>query len=207
VEVAHSYEMLPNYSENSVIVCLIVCAMLHFFEIGVIGVLNLLALFLIILWFWFKFTNHEFKSIIEDNKQRNLKKHLMFALLSFATLCNIPLYFGFIIAKEYTLVPYSFHKLEPPALFAAYSLTINEWSNVLFEIQEDSLFPFLLRSYTLLGINSITCIIALGAAGGNNSQVNNEFKVALRRLLTVMTTIAVVVFIQVTMRMTLPLLI
>lgn len=55
------------------------------------------------------------------------------------------MYLGFIAYNEYLLVLYAFHKFESAALFAAYSITIYDWSYVLRDIEKDSIYPFMTR--------------------------------------------------------------
>jgi hypothetical protein len=83
----------------------------------------------------------------------------LFLLL--ATLVDIPLYITFISQHEYTLTTYSFHKFSSAFLFAAFSLTISDWSAVLHDINEYELQPFLLRKATLVGINVLYALVSL----------------------------------------------
>jgi hypothetical protein len=66
------------------------------------------------------------------------------------------LYVGFIITDgNYVNICYAFHKFEACLLFGAYSITINDWAKVLFDINEDSFYPFILRKYSLYIINTV----------------------------------------------------
>lgn len=95
-------------------------------------------------------------------KNVNFKKKLAFHLfLLFATVVDIPLYVAFITEHEYTLTTYSFHKFSSAFLFAAFSITLSDWSAVLYDINEYELRPFLLRKATLVGINVIYTLVSL----------------------------------------------
>lgn len=59
------------------------------------------------------------------------------------------------------MIAYSFHKLSSAFFFAGLSITISDWSSVLYDINEFKLFPFLLRKWTLLTINLFYFIISL----------------------------------------------
>jgi hypothetical protein len=76
-------------------------------------------------------------------------------LLLLASAVDMPMYVTFIMKGQYTLTSYSFHKFESASLFAAFSITLSDWAGVLYEIQEYQLFPFLLRWFTLVGINVV----------------------------------------------------
>lgn len=92
----------------------------------------------------------------------NYNKKLAFHLfLLFATVVDIPLYAAFITEHEYTLTTYSFHKFSSAFLFAAFSITISDWSTVLYDINEYELRPFLLRKATLIGINVVYTLVSL----------------------------------------------
>jgi hypothetical protein len=72
------------------------------------------------------------------------------------------MYISFISIGTYSLLTYSFHKLEPALLLGAYSMTISDWSSVLYDIQEMGHRPFLFRRGALIVINIIfaSCSIA-----------------------------------------------
>ena len=89
------------------------------------------------------------------------KKLLFYILLYLASLLDIPLYVGFILTGNYMISTYCFHKFVSFSLFLAYSITIYDWSMLLHEINEDTLFRFLARGATLGFINIIFFIICL----------------------------------------------
>jgi len=89
------------------------------------------------------------------------KKLLFYILLYLASLLDIPLYVGFILTGNYMISTYCFHKFVSFSLFLAYSITIYDWSILLHEINEDTLFRFLARGATLGIINIIFFIICL----------------------------------------------
>lgn len=53
------------------------------------------------------------------------------------------------------IITYCFHKFESFSLFFAYSITIYDWSTLLHEINEDTLFRYLARGATLIIINVV----------------------------------------------------
>jgi hypothetical protein len=97
----------------------------------------------------------------EWKKPQNRKRILFHILLIAATASDLPMYCTFILENEYNLTSYSFHKLETLFLFSALTITISDWSNVLFDLKEYQRLPFLLRSWTLLSINLVYSAIAL----------------------------------------------
>ena len=89
------------------------------------------------------------------------KKLAFYLLLYLASLLDIPLYVGFIVTGNYMIATYSFHKFESFSLFLAYSITIYDWSILLHDINEDTLFRFVARGATLGFVNIIFFIICL----------------------------------------------
>jgi hypothetical protein len=89
------------------------------------------------------------------------KRHLFYFFLFMATLSDLPMYCGFIVYHSYKMELYSFHKLQAAFLFTAYSLTISDWTTVLFEIKEDELIPFLLRKASLAFLSLIFFVISI----------------------------------------------
>jgi len=65
------------------------------------------------------------------------------------------MYVGFIMTGNYMIITYCFHKFESFSLFFAYSITIYDWSTLLHEINEDTLFRYLARGATLIIINVV----------------------------------------------------
>ena len=89
------------------------------------------------------------------------KKLLFHIFLILASAVDIPMYVEFIVAKDYTLTSYSFHKFSSAFLFAAFSITISDWGAVLYDIQEYDLYPFLFRKATLVSINILYALISV----------------------------------------------
>lgn len=65
------------------------------------------------------------------------------------------MYVSFIEIDNYSLYTYSFHKLQSAFLFGALSITISDWSSVLYDINEYKFYPFLIRKFTLLCMNFV----------------------------------------------------
>jgi hypothetical protein len=92
----------------------------------------------------------------------NFYKKLAFHIcLLLATGVDIPLYITFISQHKYTLTTYSFHKFSSALLFSAFSITISDWSAVLYDINEYELQPFLLRKATLVVINVLYALVSI----------------------------------------------
>ena len=135
----------------------------HYFEVGIFGFVLLFILALFIIWKWWVFID-ELSCIVSYNHtfaRKVLKKNIFFACLLAAALSDIPMYAGFIAYHKYSILLYSFHKLQAAFQFAAYSLTISDWTLVLFEIHEDTYIPFLLRRATLVFLNFVFFIVCL----------------------------------------------
>ena len=88
------------------------------------------------------------------------KKFAFHTLLVLTTACDLPLYIGFVATGNYVVIPYAFHKWESALLFAAYSITIYNWSAVLYDLKEDTSFPFFMRKATLVGVNILFLTIS-----------------------------------------------
>lgn len=127
--------------------------------VGLVGCVNVSLLAIICLWRWTRFTLQSYPSIPNSGKRILLKKHLFFFLLFFAAACDIPMFISFITLDDYSLVTYSFHKFEPAAQLGAFSLTIHDWTKVLFAIHEDTPFESSLRTYFLIAVNLILFVI------------------------------------------------
>ena len=115
-----------------------------------------------------------------------LKKLFFHVMLLTASTVELPLYIGFLMDGRYTLVSYSFHKLESAALFTAFSITINDWAGVLYDIQEYELYPFILRKATLVTITFLYVLVSVMnfifcyTLGDFNSYTNSmEYQVGL----------------------------
>lgn len=89
-------------------------------------------------------------------QEPNIRKRLVLHLfLLGATTFSIPMYISFIVINDYGVITYSFHKLEPAFLIGAFSITINDWSSVLYDIREIRREPLILRKFSLIVINVI----------------------------------------------------
>ena len=71
------------------------------------------------------------------------------------------MYIEFIYSSNYTLLTYSFHKLEALFIFIAFSISIHDWTSVLYDINEYSLYPFIFRKFSLVLINTIYASISI----------------------------------------------
>jgi hypothetical protein len=89
------------------------------------------------------------------------KKLFVHILLLFTILVDLPMYIGFIIVGRYNEYAYAFHKFEAALLFMAYSVTIADWSALLYDIREDSFANFVLRRNTLIVINVLYTAISI----------------------------------------------
>lgn len=99
---------------------------------------------------------------MHEMKRYSIKRKFAFHIfLLLAVLVDIPMYAEFIQHEDYTLVTYSFHKFESAFLFAAFSITVNDWTSVLYDIHEYNLYPFLVRKATLIAINVLYFLISL----------------------------------------------
>jgi hypothetical protein len=74
---------------------------------------------------------------------------------------DIPMYMAFTLTGDYTLVTYSFHKFSSPCLFAAYSMTIYDWSSVLYDIKEIDHRPLFFRRNSLIFITVVMVLMNL----------------------------------------------
>ena len=71
------------------------------------------------------------------------------------------MYIEFVLYQDYTLLTYSFHKLETAFIFAAFSISVNDWTSMLYDINEYSLYPFIIRKFSLVVINIIYSCISI----------------------------------------------
>jgi hypothetical protein len=124
----------------------------NLYHAGVVGLINESVLATVILWFW------GYQIYLNNS---DTKKHFIYFLLFFATICDIPMYVSFVTIRDYSLETYSFHKLVAATLFAAYSITLSDWAKVLHEIHEQSHNMYLLNQYTLLTVNCVFIGISL----------------------------------------------
>jgi len=68
---------------------------------------------------------------------------------------------SFVLLNEYDATTYSFHRFESALVFAAFSITIMDWSNVLFDIREETKGPLLTRRAFLYAANFINFSFSL----------------------------------------------
>lgn len=127
--------------------------------VGILGLTNLGVLTLISAWRTVVLLRNADAEDYRDSVWR--KKLLLHLLLLLATLTDLPMYASFCHSGTYDVVTYAFHKLECAFVFAAYSITITDWSSMLHEIHEDSRVPFLLKRGIVWTINLLVTIIAL----------------------------------------------
>jgi hypothetical protein len=128
-----------------------------FRTIGYIGFINLTILLLITIYKFFYFLSQQ----ISYQPLIIRKKIIFYLLLIFSILVDIPMYITFIIYNKYILFTYSFHKLQSTLLLSAYSMTIYDWSNVLYDIHEIQFKPYILNKTLLIIINIIFILISL----------------------------------------------
>jgi hypothetical protein len=153
--------------------------------VGVIGIVSLSMLASAIMWKWASFfvetrsiymsshfsnpvsqastnTSPSTSSLLSEKLTGKIvKRNLFYVCLLLAALTDIPMYAGFIVYRGYNMTMYSFHKLQAAFLFSAYSITISDWTTVLFEIKEDSFMPFLLRKVSLIFLNLMFASISV----------------------------------------------
>ena len=116
--------------------------------IGYVGLVNIGILTMVSIY---KTVEFRYRSVL--GKAAFTKKLIFHILLILTTLTDLPMYVEFIIANKYSLVSYSFHKLETAFLFTALSITIADWGHVLCKyhhlcfqnviIDDPCLFPYL----------------------------------------------------------------
>jgi hypothetical protein len=112
-------------------------------KVGIVGLFNLGLLTMISLWRTVVLVRSASPKDWYVGSFR--KKLLLHVLLFMATATDLPMYVSFIVVGEYSVGTYAFHKWECAYIFTAYSITITDWSAVLYEINEDSHTPFLLK--------------------------------------------------------------
>ena len=71
------------------------------------------------------------------------------------------MYASFIIYNNYALAYYAFHKFDSAFLFAAYSITIYDWSYVLRDIEKDTISPFMTRKMKSIYLLSDATLIII----------------------------------------------
>lgn len=112
------------------------------------------------------------------------RKRIVLQLLLIASIsCDLPMYIAFVATGDYTLVSYSFHKFNSALLFAAYSMTIYDWSAVLYDIKEIDHRPLFFRRNSLIAITvlmfgtSAVNFVYMYTTSGVDSYINSPFYV------------------------------
>jgi hypothetical protein len=83
--------------------------------------------------------------------------------LLMAPCLDLPMYIGFVLYNQYKLPLYAFHRLSAATLFAAYSITIYDWSKVLKDIEKDTIYPFMRRRIGSIYYFSAASLLAINA--------------------------------------------
>jgi hypothetical protein len=65
------------------------------------------------------------------------------------------MYCSFVINNNYNILTYSFHRFETAFLFAALSITLSNWTSLLYEIHEFKLYQSIFSNAALVIINII----------------------------------------------------
>jgi hypothetical protein len=73
----------------------------------------------------------------------------------------LPLYIWFIVDGDYNLDAFSWHKFQSTFLFLALSITISDWSSVLYDIREYQIYTFLFHKWTLIFLNFLYFLISI----------------------------------------------
>jgi hypothetical protein len=73
---------------------------------------------------------------------------------------ELPLYIWFIVDGDYNLDAFSWHKFQSTFLFLALSITISDWSSVLYDIREYQIYTFLFHKWTLIFLNFLYFLIS-----------------------------------------------
>jgi hypothetical protein len=71
------------------------------------------------------------------------------------------MYVTFLQYGAYGIKTYAFHKLECAFVFAAYSITISDWTSVLHILKEESTLPFLFKRWTLVLVNLFVITVCI----------------------------------------------
>lgn len=126
--------------------------MVDFGLLGIIGFANLSALSCIVIWRWWAFSQQE--------QKKDIYKRVFFFSLFFSSICDLPMYLSFIISGEYSIATFAFHKFQGCSLFVAYTITILDWSSVLYAIHEEPLWRMQLRNGTLYVVNAVFIVFS-----------------------------------------------
>lgn len=120
-------------------------------------------------------------SIQTDSSCR--KRIVLQLLLVVSVACDLPMYVSFVATGDYTIVSYSFHKFNSALLFAAYSMTIYDWSAVLYDIKEIDHRPLFFRRNSLIAITVLMFIssavnfVYMYTTSGVDSYINSPLYV------------------------------
>lgn len=107
-------------------------------------------------------TDYDSQSLHAASQTKSFRKQFLFHIfLLLASVCDIPMYVSFIMYHNYGVITYGFHKLESAFLLLAFSITISDWSKVLFDIREENMLPFAFRKVSLVAINVVSIVISL----------------------------------------------
>ena len=89
------------------------------------------------------------------------KKVILHVLLVLAVVVDLPMYVSLVVIEDYNYITYSFHKFQSMFLLAAYSITINDWSSVLYSIQEIKRLPLVFRTGFLVFVNTVFSLFCI----------------------------------------------
>jgi len=121
--------------------------------IGWIGFTNLVILSILTIWRTTVFISRSNKIF--------WKRICTCMCLLLAAVSDIPMYVSFILLGEYESKTYAFHKLENFFLISALAITIHECCNTLYEIKEDTAYPFLLKKISLIVLTFIVFVVSV----------------------------------------------
>ena len=102
-----------------------------YFLIGIVGVVNLSLLIFVIMYKTVLFIRAS-----TFNTWKVKRQLFFYGFLLMAVVLDVPMYVSFILIGGFGQITYSFHKLESACLLVAYSMVINDWSSVLYDIQD-----------------------------------------------------------------------
>ncbi len=127
------------------------------YNLGMMGIINLgiLTIFTLVRTIMYIYRAPEWKSGLF------WKRVLFHILLLASVMTDLPMYVSFIRSNCYEVRTYAYHKLESTFQFAAYSITISDWTSVLYILKEESSFPFLFKKTTLIVINVVVSTISV----------------------------------------------
>ncbi len=146
-----------------------------FVEIGIVGVSNLSVLFLFVMYRFYCYikTHEKAAEVLSASStqfgdrlfslswSQHRKRCIFHVLLLLSVASDIPMYSSFIVTGLYEPETYAFHKLQSMFLFIAFSMTIFDWSQLLYRIDEIGSSYFFLRKSVLFGINAVVVLSSL----------------------------------------------